>query len=465
MLNIVRKIAWPCRGGLAALCCLTAGGLHAVGAGSSNENGMTANRPDLTVPQQVKTVFVVALENHDLVQANSDGGPQQLLGNPAAPYFNSLITPGNSNATQVSFATHYFSVALGEHPSEPNYIWSEAGTEFGVYTDADPSPAAGNVFSNVMHLSGQLMAAGIPWRSYQEDLQYGPGPAESAWGAGVPVNPYNGTTEYAYAVKHNPMEFFPDTQNTNCFPLTNFWTDLTNQNIGRYNWITPDLLNDMHSALPGGFVYRGFLYTGDQAAVAEGDNFLSLIIPQIMATAAYQDKGMIILWMDETESTDDTNTSLPCVVISPLAKGNAYASTLPYSHSSDLKTMDEIFGLAWQTNAIPIADLDAQNTAYNDVAGSSAIVYDLGDLLQAGAITGSPPNGVVEHPALSAAGFQLTFSGPTNQTYALLATSDLVRPFSTWTVVGTGTFAGREIVFTETNTAGHSVRYYVVKSP
>ena len=79
---------------------------------------------------------------------------------------------------------------------------------------------------------------------------------------------------------------------------------------------------------------------------------------------------MIIIWTDETESTDDTNTTLPFIIISPLAKGNAYASTLPYSHSSDLKTMDEIFGLAYQTNAIPSAESDAQNDGkYNYVNG------------------------------------------------------------------------------------------------
>ena len=30
-----------------------------------------------------------------------------------------------------------------------------------------------------------------------------------------------------------------------------------------------------------------------------------------MASAAYQDHGVIIIWTDETESTDDTNTTLP----------------------------------------------------------------------------------------------------------------------------------------------------------
>ncbi|HXT13934.1 MAG TPA: Ig-like domain-containing protein [Candidatus Angelobacter sp.] len=348
------------------------------------------NSPALTVLQSIKTFFIIALENHDFVQANPTASPEQLLGNPACPYFNSLITPGNANAAQVSYATHYYNVAVGAHPSEVNYIWSEAGTDFGVHTDSDPSAGTHNLFSSVMHLSSQLTAAGVPWRSYQEDVQYSSASTISASGSGVAVNPYNGTTLYSYAVKHNPMAFFTDTQNRNCYPLTNFWTDLTNSNIGRYNWLTPDLYNEMHNAMPGGFTYHGTTWTGDQSAIAAGDNFLSIAIPRIMASQAYKDHGAIIIWCDETESTDDTTTTIPFVIISSMAKGNAYASTLPYSHASDLKTMDEVFGLAYQTNQIPAGETDAQNNGYNYVDGRSATVYDLSDLFQVGpAVTGS----------------------------------------------------------------------------
>jgi len=362
---------------------------------SSVVNVTVTNTVALNVLQSIKTVFVIAMENHDLVQKNPTGSPQQMLGNPAAPYFNSLITPGNPNAAQTAWATHMFSCAInGEHPSEPNYIWAEAGTDFGVRSDNDPNQSASvhNVYTNVQHLSAQLTSAGIPWRSYQEDLEYTTSEEKSASGTTTIVNPYNGTKQYNYGVKHNPMAFFPDTQNVNCYPMTNFWTDLANNNIGRYNWITPDQYNEWHSALNGTYTYNGTAWTGDQSAIASGDNCLSIIIPKIMASAAYKDHGVIIIWTDETESTDDTNTTLPYIIISPMAKGNAYASTLPYNHSSDLKTMDEIFGLAYQTNAIPangsgLGYYDAQNDGkYDYVDGHSATIYDLSDFFQ-----GVPP--------------------------------------------------------------------------
>ncbi|MGA3181285.1 MAG: alkaline phosphatase family protein [Verrucomicrobiota bacterium] len=400
--------------------------------------------------QGIKTVFVIALENHDWTQACPDCAPQQLLGNPAAPYLNSLVTSGNSNAAQVSYATAYYSVAPGEHPSEPNYIWSEAGTEFGVFTSNDPSTNSGNLFSTTNHLCGELNGAGIAWNDYQEDLEYAMAANVSSAGARPSgSNIYNGSTEYSYAVKHNPMEFFTDTQNQNVYPLEQLWTDLTNNAVGRYNWVTPDAFNEMHSYLPNGFVYGGVQYTGNQAAIAQGDNCLAAIIPQIMASSAYQDHGVIILWMDETESTDDTNTSLPEIIISPLAKGNAYASRVPMSHSSDLKTMDEIFGLPFQTEAVAAA---------NDLSDMFQVTRNAGPGASAGFNVGGqrmPGTG----------GFQLTFSGQPGQTYRVLASSDLTAPMSAWTVAGSGAFGGTNATFTDSGATNYPSRFYIITSP
>ena len=331
--------------------------------------------------QTIGDVFVIAMENHNFTQPNPTSSPQQILGNTAAPYINSLLTPGNANAASVSYAARYYNAGNGVHPSEPNYIWAEAGTDFGVHTDNDPSAGSGNIFTGP-HLTRQLNAAGIPWRNYQEDVQLSSGPTHSASGTSTTViNPYYGTGQYNYAVKHNPMAFFNDTPNQNVSALTQLTADLNNNTVGRYNWITPNQYNDAHSTLSAGFTYHGTHYTGDQAAVAQGDNFLSLIVPQIMASQAYQNNGAIILWWDETEGGDTTSYTIPEIIISPLAKGNAYASSVALSHSSDLKTMEELFGLTFLNNSIPSGETAATG-GYNTVAA----VNDLRDLFVAGAI-------------------------------------------------------------------------------
>jgi phosphatidylinositol-3-phosphatase len=340
----------------------------------------TAQTSPAHPPQAIGDVFVLAMENHNFTQPPTQTSPQEIFGNPAAPFINSLITPGNPNAAQVSFATAYYNAGTGVHPSEPNYVWAEAGTDFGVHTDADPNPANGNIF-DAPHLTAQLNAAGIPWKNYQEDVQLAPSPLNSASGTNGPVNPFNGSTQYNYAVKHNPMAFFADTQVQNVYPLAQLFNDLNNNMVGRYNWITPNQYNDAHSSLNGGFTYNRTHYTGDSANIAQGDNFLAQVVPQIMASQAYQNNGVIIIWWDETEGGDDASRTLMEAVISPLAKGNAYASSVVMSHSSDIKTMEEIFALPNVNNPIPAGETNNFG-GHNNVAPAN----DLSDLFVPGTI-------------------------------------------------------------------------------
>lgn len=363
------------------------------------------------------SIFVIAMENHNFTQPNPTSSPEQILGNPAAPFLNSLITPGEPNAAQVSYATAYYNAGMGVHPSEPNYIWAEAGTDFAVHTDADPRAANGNTFfdesahltseltangstlvfwhRNVCpHLTAQLKSAGISWKNYQEDVQLSASPTNSASGTNGPVNPYYGTTQYNYAVKHNPMAFFRDSAVQNVYPLAQLFEDLANNAVGQYNWITPNQYNDAHSALSDGFTYHGTNYTGDQSSIAQGDNFLASVIPELKASPAYQDNGVIIIWWDESEGGDGTNRAIPEIVISPLAKGNAYASSVPLNHCSDIKTIEEIFGLPALNNPIPAGETNAEG-GFNNVA----TVSDLSDLFVAGTIP-APPSFSVTRGAL-----------------------------------------------------------------
>lgn len=329
----------------------------------------------------IQTVFVIGMENHDLTQPSSFNSIQQLQGNTAAPYLNSLMTPGNANAQYTSYASNMTNVAPGVHPSEPNYIWENAGSNFGVLADNDPSAASNNIITSPS-MTGLMSKNGISWKSYQEDVQYSSSPLVSASGTGgthngnvVTTNPYNGTTQYNYAVKHNPMAFFTDS-NTNPNAGQTFsqlQTDLHNNAYAQYNWITPNQYNDMHSALTAGFTYNGIHYTGDQAAVAQGDNFLSQIVPEIEQTNAFQNgTGMIEIWFDESEGGDTSQFNIPEIIISKDAVGNAFDVTVPLTHSADLLTEEEIFQLG-------------------QCLGASCSSPDLSAFFQAGAIPDSVP--------------------------------------------------------------------------
>jgi hypothetical protein len=138
----------------------------------------------------------------------------------------------------------------------------------------------------------------------------------------------------------------------------------------------------MHTALSGGFLYDGTLYTGDQARIAQGDNFLKMIVPVIMASQAYQNDGAIVLWWDESEpdgagNQNDFNHTIGELLISPDAHANVnglpYVGTIDYTHSSDLLTMQQIFhvgpigGLADAANATSLAGLFAPDSISSTV--------------------------------------------------------------------------------------------------
>src|SRR5439155_24633966 len=73
-----------------------------------------------------------------------------------------------------------------------------------------------------------------------------------------------------------------------------------------------------------------------------GDTWLSTEIPMIQGSTAYQNGGAIFLTWDESEGSD---VPIGMVVASPLAKAGGYSNSIAYTHSSTLKTMQEIFGV------------------------------------------------------------------------------------------------------------------------
>jgi len=129
----------------------------------------------------VQTVFVILMENLDWYE---------IEGHPSAPFINHTLVPASS------FCRNYYNPP-GMHPSLANYLWLEAGTNFGVFDDDDPE---WHHFSTTNHLVAQLERAGISWRTYQEDIS----------GKYVPLSGTN-----LYTPRHNPFAYFDDVTGTN----------------------------------------------------------------------------------------------------------------------------------------------------------------------------------------------------------------------------------------------------------
>ena len=356
------------------------------------------------------------MENHNWTVGGQgyNGSNLAIEGNSAAPFINSLVNGTSSISPNVAYASNYYASGTGVHPSEPNYMWAEAATNFvpnssagavattagtinGTVITNDNAPGTTNTFAaGTPHLTQQLNSAGISWQNFQEDYQIssntvatGGSPLVSKSGTSATVtNPYYNTNQYNYAAKHNPMAFFADTQTQNVNTFDQLRSDISSDTgFGKYNWITPNQYNDQHSSLSTSFTYHSTVYAAntDQEAVAIGDNFLSTIIPQLMTTSAYKNNGAIIIWNDETEGGDSSAYTNMEIVISNLAHPNVnglpYASNVALNHASDIKTVEELNGLGTFSN--PIENTATNTTGgYNTVAGSN----DLADLFAPAAV-------------------------------------------------------------------------------
>jgi hypothetical protein len=274
----------------------------------------------------IKTVFLILMENHNWTMP--DGLTPAIKGNSSAPYINNTLL----SHPQASWCTNYFDNPNKDHPSEPNYIWLEAGTD--TFSDnqntfaCDCDPSTSNETS-ATHLTSLMTKANVTWRAYAEDID----------GKSCPI-----TSNGNYATKHVPFLFFsdvvgnpPDPMNATCMdhvkPYPQLHTDLQNNTVAQYNFITPNLCNDMHG--------NGLSCSLD--SVATGDTWLSNEVPLIMASQAYKDGGAIFITWDESEGGE---YPIGMIVLSPFAKGNGTMVATQYFHSSMVRTVEEIFGLS-----------------------------------------------------------------------------------------------------------------------
>ena len=272
----------------------------------------------------IENVFLIVLENHDW---------SDVRGNPSAPYINDTLLAMGAHAE------NYFDNPSAVHPSEPNYVWLEAGDNLGITDDDDPDM---NDRSTHMHLTSLLDYANVSWKSYQEGID----------GTTCPV-----ASSGLYAAKHNPMVFFDDITDGNspssatCIahvrPFGELANDLANDTVAQYNFITPNLCDDMHNS--------SGCATAD--AVRNGDTWLSTNLPQILDSAAYKRGGAVFITWDESENGEHP---IGMIALSPFAK-TGYTSNVALSHSSMLKSTQEIFGvtplLRDAANASDLSDL------------------------------------------------------------------------------------------------------------
>ncbi len=262
-------------------------------------------------------VFVIPMENHD------EG---EVVGNAKdAPYINGTLLQAYASTSNF---VDQFAIST---PSEPHYVWMEAGTNtFADHTFTnDDAPSASNSTADTDHLVTQITTGtpGVSWRSYQQGLS-------DATGA-CPI-----AASGHYVPRHDPFVFFQDVagdppSKTNAYCVQHhsaieaLGADLMNGSVATYDFVTPDLCNDMHgqSGCP------------DSNLVHAGDAWLAATVPTLI-TFVNEHSGVIFIVWDEGDST----TKIPFVAVGPGVKPG-YTGDVKYTHGSLLKSVEEILGL------------------------------------------------------------------------------------------------------------------------
>jgi len=267
-----------------------------------NAGGSASAGFNITIGTTVMPAFghvaIVVLENTNYAD---------MVGNSAMPYFNSLIN-------QYGLATQYYA---NTHPSIGNYFMMTTGQI--LTNDDSQTPSSFPVSTD--NVVRELLAAGKTWKAYAEDL---------------PSVGYTGGNTGRYAVRHNPLAYMTDVQNSsvqvqNLVPFApQFASDLAAGNLPNYSFIVPNLCSDGH----------------DCPITTTSDPWLQHNIDPLIKNPVFQKDGLLIIVCDESGG-DNTNGGgrIPAVLVSPAFSLVDYKSTTLYQHQSVLRLMLEGLGV------------------------------------------------------------------------------------------------------------------------
>ena len=293
-------------------------------------------------------VFVINLENKSFRDVWDDQSD--------AKYLSQTLRP------QGVLLSRYYAIG---HASLPNYIAQISGQrpnpatkgdcpdyepfDSGGTASLDQAKGRGCVYpESVQTVAGQLSAAGKTWKGYMEDMGtpcLHPEP-------GAPDSNHDAQEGRQYATRHNPFVYFagitssPECQ-ANDVDFSNLGADLeTVASTPNLSYISPNLCNDGHD---------NPCVDGREGGLVSADAWLGKHVPEILASPAYKQDGMLVITFDEAEGKERGGAALPggaaggrigALVLSPLARAGTTSDRL-YNHYSLLASIEDTFGLPY----------------------------------------------------------------------------------------------------------------------
>ena len=310
-------------------------------------------------------VFLVVLENEPFQVTFGAHSP--------APYLAHELPKQGALLTRYFAIGHYsldnyIALISGQAPNPETQEDCKTFTEFrrgAPGFDADGQiRGSGCVYpADVKTLANQLQEAGFTWKGYMEDMGRDPNReaaacAHPAIGAVDRTN--TATAQDQYADKHDPFVYFHSIidDHANCTAhvvnLDELPRDLQSvATTPNFSFITPNLCHDGHDAP---------CKDGEPGGLVSADKFLREWIPQILASPAFKQDGLLIITFDEgTDAAACCGETKPegapepgqfgpgggrigAVVVSPFVQPGT-VSDVQYNHYGLLRSIENWFGL------------------------------------------------------------------------------------------------------------------------
>lgn len=271
------------------------------------------------IPQPNKVVIVV-LENHAY---------SQILGSPAAPYLNGLLSD-----SRTAFFTNSYGIS---HPSQPNYLRLFSGSNQGTTNGNLPR----NAPFNTPNLGSYLINASKTFIGYSEDLPY--------------VG-FTGVVSGAYARKHSPwVNWQGSTSNEIPDSLSQPFTSFpTNYNLlPDVSFVIPNQDNDMHNG-------------SDPTRISIGDTWIQNNLDGYIQWAK-SNNSLLILTFDEDDNYSG-NHIFTFFIGQPVKPGN-YSNRI--DHYNILRTLEDMYFLPHAGASATAAPIDY---CWDDCTNSAKII-------------------------------------------------------------------------------------------
>jgi hypothetical protein len=346
--------------------------------------------PAKATPSKIGHVWTILLENEEFEQTF-------LLGQNAAPYLTKTLVGKGELLVQYYGTGHssldnYLAMISGQGPNlatkddcddpttlgGPKHKW-----HFGSYGQAIDDSGAKEIGCTyprqVKTLADQFDKVGVSWKGYMENMDAQPGklPRCSSPLLTGPEVPKRIIDHPDYKNKHNPFGYFHSIVdrrkycNHRVVPMGYFRHGKVVGPMARdlrsvattpnFSYVIPGLCHDGHDACPSnnGSQLRGV------------DQFMKVVIPQIMRSPAYQKDGLIIITFDEGITNlkccgqlkapnlpfaQNNGYPIPgpiadgggmtgALLLSPLLKPGTVDLTHAFNHFSYLRSMEDLFGI------------------------------------------------------------------------------------------------------------------------